>query len=417
MKKMIFVLGLLAGFCSLAFADSYSVGSRLSSMPRYIFNPTLAYLEKIGITPNKVRVGDEIHFDLKLIGRNDLNVDMFYLLAGGERVFLTRLTNNGNGFYSGSYRIPNIALGLYTDFQAVARNKEGEQVLFTGVFPGIEVIPEPRLTTSLSPLTIFAGEPIQFSVDVVGFDAARVDVFYQDLTDRFFLTRLSSPNGSQFQGMFWVPETVVPGVYDGFLAVATEANSQQVYEEPFREIVTVTELITECADLDVTVVDLSGFPIAGANLSIAGQNATTDSLGKARFVNLQDGSQLLVTEASGFGGKQTQLSLSCTQAATVRVILDICAQVDFFAFYPGQTAQDPVAGAIVTVSDTAGQSYKQTTDANGRASFTRLNPGTLAYSVSEPDFNTATGTFQIQSCRTSPNDTIQIDVPMTFLIL
>ena len=392
MKKILSVLFFLMLINSIAFAESYQQDSNNTSRtypttnqitPRYIFNPVIASFDSFVITPQQVKAGQNINFQLKLVGRDNLEVDIFY-----EEELLTRLTNEGQGLYSGNYLIPVVPPGSYTDFRAIASNDEGEIELFTVTLPGVQVLPTPALSVLLTPTEVTIGDSLVFIADIIGFDVTSVETFYLANDTRIPLANLTKQTDNSvdtqvFQGEFLIPSGVPAGQYDQFFAEATNVTNEKL-QTPFNQTVTLN---TDCATVNVNVTDnASKEPLLGATISVAGKKDITDTSGQASITQLIDNTeQTLFVTAAGFLPPEPKLiQLNCLEEVNETVALDPtikdCAQLDVTVVDNSESAL-PIPGALISVA-----SQTSITDEEGKATFTRLIEGPQTINVSADEF-------------------------------
>ena len=330
-----------------------------------------------------MKAGQSINFQLMLVGRDNLEVDIFY-----EEELLTRLTNEGQGLYSGNYLVPVVPPGPYTDFRAIASNDEGEVELFTVTLPGVQVLPIPMLSVLLAPTEVIIGESLLFTAEITGFDVTNVETFYLANDMRIPLANLTkqmdnSVDTQVFQGEFLIPSGVPAGQYDQFFAEATDVNNEKL-QTPFTQTVTLN---TDCATVNVNVIDnTSKEPLLGATISVAGKKDITDSSGQASITQLIDNTeQTLLVTAPGFLPPEPKLiQLNCLAEVNETVALDPtitdCAQLDVTVVDNSELAL-PIPDALITVA-----SQTSITDEEGKATFTRLIEGPQTINVSADEF-------------------------------
>lgn len=399
---------------SIAFAESYQQDSGNPSRTypttnqitlRYIFNPIIASFDSFIITPQQVKVGQNINFQLKLVGRDNLEVDIFY-----EEELLTRLTNEGQGLYSGNYLVPVVPAGSYTDFRAIASNDEGEIELFSVTLPGIQVIPTPALSALLAPTEVTIGESLLFTVDIIGFDVTSLETFYLANDMRIPLANLTkqmdnSVDTQVFQGEFLIPSGVPAGQYDQFFVEATDINNEKL-QTPFTQTVSLN---TDCATVNVNVIDnTSKEPLLGATISVAGKKDITDSSGQASITQLIDNTEqtLLVTAPEFLPPEPKLIQLNCLAEVNETVTLDStntdCAQLDVTVVDNSESAL-PIPGASISVA-----SQTSITDEEGKATFTKLIEGSQTINVSADEFFPELPRDVELSCNAVTSETINL---------
>ncbi len=396
---------------STAFSESYQQDSSNPPRtypttnqitPRYIFNPVIASFDSFIITPQQVKVGQNINFQLKLVGRDNLEVDIFY-----EEELLTRLANEGQGLYSGNYLFPVAPPGSYTDFRAIASNDEGEIELFTVTLPGVQVIPTPPLSVLLTPTEVTIGDSLVFRADIIGFDVTSVETFYLANDTRIPLANLTKQTDNSvdtqvFQGEFLIPSGVSAGQYDQFFAEATDVNDEKL-QTPFNQVVTLS---TDCATVNITVLASSGEALSGVIIAIAGKTAITDALGHATITQLPDSTeQTLLINAPDFLSPEPKLiPLSCLAELDEIVILEPtinnCVQLEVSVIDDSKLAL-PIPGASISVA-----SQTAITDAEGKATFMQITEGLQTIDVSADTFSSAVLENVDLSCDAINSETI-----------
>ncbi len=389
MKIMFFLLACLISFnLNAAIPGNTALVTPVpDAAPRYIFSERLAHLESIAITPDQVHIGDSIQFDLNLIGLNSLNVDIYYVISESDQVFLTRLDNLGNGRYTGSYPIPEVEFGTYTQFRGIATSADRAQELFTGVFPGVSVVPRPDFIAEANPTSVIIGDTLRFTAETIGFKADSVDVVYDLDGQHIPISTLSlteqSPFRQFFEGEFMIPGGVPAGEYNAFQALATQQGSGIVQQALISETVI---LDTNCATAEVLVRDDSGEPVSDATATIGDITGVSDDQGNVTLSGLEDNTQQMLTvTASDFIANQQTVDLSCLNAAQASVILEPtlkdCAQLTVNVSENSSGEIIPVSGATVT---TASQS--SVSDTSGVANFTDLLEGVHTMTTSAEQF-------------------------------
>lgn len=142
-------------------------------------------------------------------------------------------------------------------------------------------------------------------------------------------------------------------------------------------------------------VTCNGAPVAGADIdkyyNYKTERLKTDTNGYAVFGNLVQGSYGFVASKNGYaisnmanstvaGGQEITVPITMTQLGSARVKVTCDGA--------------PVAGANVS-APWLSSTMTQVTDAAGLATFTNLTPGNLVFTVSNPDYTSATATATI----------------------
>jgi gliding motility-associated-like protein len=148
------------------------------------------------------------------------------------------------------------------------------------------------------------------------------------------------------------------------------------------EIVTMT---TETHTITITVVDENGDPIAGATVTINGEDYVTDENGQVT-IELPDGEYDYTVTANGYEDFTGTITVD---DENVDETITMITETHTITITVLDENGDPIAGAIVTIN---GETY--TTDENGQVTVT-LPDGTYNYTVVADGYHNNGGTITV----------------------
>ena len=158
-----------------------------------------------------------------------------------------------------------------------------------------------------------------------------------------------------------------------------------------------------------TVTDaITADPISGANVSIDGNNLTTNSSGEAT-IDLPDGTYSYTITAAGYQNSSGNVTVSGANV-NVDVSLDPMEYTVTF-IVTDESSGDPVSGASVEIDGNI-----LTTDASGQAAIDLPN-GTYSYTVTAPGYQTAAGSITVSGSSVTEDVVLQLmEYTVTFLV-